>query len=364
LANSLAWGEEALKPDVTSSQAAEWLLKGDVIPPQDHSTADLTASNIYPVWRSVELNQRELSHLTDEDDLPLSQTPRPNNNPAHDALAITSSADFIEHSLALIDNLDSSQLIPTTNHPPGAQIFDPDTSLLSTTSFLTTSSDISFQATSDSLLPTSSPRAAGQAAATIPTYIPTYIPITDLKRVPTPQHITSLHPQTITINLIAGIIAVSPTRTVSLRRRSGEMEIIEVTVGDDTRAGFSISFWLTPLESQQRAKTDDLRTSLKALRSGDVVLMRNVALSSFRGCVYGQSLARRRFARSATEVDVLGADVGEGAQASLQGVFGPKVRRVREWSEQFVGAGRMAAKGAVGRGVKRAREELPPDTPE
>ncbi len=142
------------------------------------------------------------------------------------------------------------------------------------------------------------------------------------------------------------------------------MEIIEVTVGDDTRAGFSISFWLTPLESQQRAKTDDLRTSLKALRSGDVVLMRNVALSSFRGCVYGQSLARRRFARSATEVDVLGADVGEGAQASLQGVFGPKVRRVREWSEQFVGAGRMAAKGAVGRGVKRAREELPPDTPE
>ncbi|KAK5174285.1 uncharacterized protein LTR77_001365 [Saxophila tyrrhenica] len=315
----------------------------------EDTLGDQTATSQYPTWRSVELGPTRNLPMQDEAS-DFRRTPvKPNKGKAKQKRARSDSQeDFLEHSLALLDSLDSSQLLPTTAYQgPTTSIQDISASLLCTTSFST--SDTSYLTTSDSILPDSSPE--------LPS-LPQNLPITDLRRLPTAQHITSIHPQTITLNLLCALISLSPSRIVPIRRRPGtEMEIIELTVGDDTRAGFTISFWLVPEKSQQarRAEDAELREKLRGLRKGDVVLLRNVALSEFRGVVYGQSLMRRRFARMGTEVVV----VGEGVEIR-DGVMGKKVGRVREWVGDFVGRER----GESGLGKKRRGEELPPDTQE
>ena len=66
------------------------------------------------------------------------------------------------------------------------------------------------------------------------------------------------------------------------------MELIEVLAGDEIKSGFTVNFWL----SSPQSADGDTRSVLSGLRPQDVVLMRNVALSSFRGMVYGQSLRK------------------------------------------------------------------------
>ncbi|KAF2770543.1 hypothetical protein EJ03DRAFT_255735, partial [Teratosphaeria nubilosa] len=156
--------------------------------------------------------------------------------------------------------------------------------------------------------------------------------IVDLKRIPSASHLTRIHPQTLTITVIAAVISVSSPRTVHLRRQPGrEMDIIEVLLGDETRAGFSVSFWLAPAESQQKP-ADDLREHLLSLRAGDVVLVRNVALRDWKSCVYGQSLSWR-FAKNSTSVVVVGAGDGASLPRAIKG----KAERVERWSWEFVG---------------------------
>ena len=136
------------------------------------------------------------------------------------------------------------------------------------------------------------------------------------------------------------------------------MDIIELTIGDETRAGFSISFWLIPIESQ-RKPTDDLREALKHLRSGDVVVVQNVALSCFRGCIYGQSLSRK-FARNSTSIAVLDGGSARGGSASVVA----KLSRVRQWTSDFVGVARRQV-SPIRKGPDRRRrkgDDLPPDT--
>ena len=124
------------------------------------------------------------------------------------------------------------------------------------------------------------------------------------------------------------------------------MDLLDVTVGDETRAGFSISFWLVPVDNQ-RKPTDDLRKVLCKLRTGDVVSLKNAALACWKGCVFGQSLSRR-FARNSVTIGVIGdSDVGS------------KAERVKTWTSNFVGVSRRV-KPPMGMG--REREALPSDT--
>ena len=98
----------------------------------------------------------------------------------------------------------------------------------------------------------------------------------------------------------------------------------------------------------------------------DVVLMRNVALTSFRGRVYGQSLRRGmtrvelvyRFGGQGEEAErgVL-AGMGRELDGEGGGVVLEKVRRVREWVLGFVGGGDRRKGGKGEKGV-----QLPPDT--
>ncbi|KAK0365019.1 hypothetical protein LTR91_021137 [Friedmanniomyces endolithicus] len=272
----------------------------------------------------------------------------------HDDNAIASQErlDFLQHSLALLANLDSSQIAAPED----------TTAFASTPSFATATTGISFLTTNDSFFYSATP-------PTKPASVQLKADITDLSRIPSADHITRIQPQTITLNLLAAIISISPPRTVNLRKRTGSMDILELLLGDESKAGFSITFWLTPVESQTKPhnqnQQDDLRTELGKLRAGDVVVVQNVALSAFKGCVYGQSLSRR-FARNSTSVTVMSAeDVRVHGSVAMKGKF----ERVQRWADDFVGrkwtGPVVVGKVVAGVGGRRVGEEtLPPDTPE
>jgi hypothetical protein len=184
--------------------------------------------------------------------------------------------------------------------------------------------------------------------------------LTNLKDMPKAGHLNSIHPQTMTVNLIVGIISIPPPRSIKTRR-GADVDLIEVLVGDETKSGFAINFWLSSVQPA----AGDMRSTLSGLRPQDVVLVRNVALSSFRGKVYGQSLRkemtkvhllyRNRIDRTDAAGCYSAADLATGTVHPQV----EKTRSVREWVLRFVGAGlRPRAKGRV----EAVREVLPPDT--
>ncbi|KAJ8064803.1 hypothetical protein OCU04_007113 [Sclerotinia nivalis] len=180
--------------------------------------------------------------------------------------------------------------------------------------------------------------------------------LTNLKDMPHAQYLSSIHPQTMTVNLIVGIISISEPRAIATRR-GGDVSLVEILVGDETKSGFSINFWLSGKGKEE------VKEVLENLRVQDIVLMKNVALGSFRGKVHGQSLRKDMtkawlMYREKIDRNDVGGCYGkrdlEGKELDMQLT---KVKRVRDWVVSFVG---VAA--APRRGVKRIREELPPDT--
>ncbi|KAJ5505839.1 hypothetical protein N7453_004796 [Penicillium expansum] len=163
-------------------------------------------------------------------------------------------------------------------------------------------------------------------------------PLSNLQDLPTARYIQSIAPQTMTVNMIVGLV-----------------------VGDETRAGFGVSFWLKP-EKPTAAKNneaDRLGRSLASLRPRDIVLLRTVGLSTFQDRVYGQSLRRgmttvELLHRQPVDVtDAVGFYQGRiqaGGSQDDQPVL--KARRVRNWMLQFV-------TDSVGMSHPRG---LPPDT--
>ncbi|KAK4545931.1 hypothetical protein LTR36_002495 [Oleoguttula mirabilis] len=315
-----------------------------------------------PKWRAVVMDSKDRADTDPTDDaerppqtqfLSFEDAATPGRDRLH----------FLEQSLARLDDMASSQIAPVAD----------DTTFISAGTF-TTSFDSTSYPTSYASFSTASPTQADPAPMAAhqqqQQQQPVHFPgaITDIKRIPSAAHLVHIAPQTITVNLLAAIISIAPPRTVRLRKRpNAEMDILELLVGDETRAGFSVSFWLAPAASQQQQRNlkdaDDMRHTLRQLRAGDVVLLQNIALSAFNACVYGQSLSKR-FARNSTRVAVLEAPT----QAQVQG----KWERVRQWGDAFVGregrarGGSLAGGGSSGEtkrsGVRVRREELPPDT--
>ncbi|APA07904.1 hypothetical protein sscle_03g026740 [Sclerotinia sclerotiorum 1980 UF-70] len=243
---------------------------------------------------------------------------------------------FYEHSYAIHD-IPSSQIAPHD-------------------SFISSNSDAGTSfSTSNSLYDSQSvfPQSEGENVQ-----IPVAGHVTNLKDLPHAQYLSSIHPQTMTINLIVGIISISEPKAIATRK-GGEVSLVEILVGDDTKSGFSINFWLSGKGKE------DVKEILANLRVQDIVLVKNVALGSFRGKVHGQSLRK-----DMTKIWLLyrekidRSDVGgcygkrelEGREMDVQ--LG-KVKRVRDWVVCFVG---VAAASRGKRGVKRRREELPPDS--
>ncbi|KAG9251474.1 uncharacterized protein F5Z01DRAFT_281785 [Emericellopsis atlantica] len=283
----------------------------------------------YAPWRSLSLETRPLRTGLAFSQMhhPASRT-QPNDFFTAATLSFDESASlqtgeedvltsFCEHSLA--------------NHEPSAA--DTTTSAsLDETSFLTATSDH----TSSSFPKTPLP--------------PCHL--SDVEDIPSPKNILSLVPATITVNLIAGIISIAQPRTVTTRY-GRQLSLVELLVGDETKSGFGITFWLGG---------DSIPASVLAnLRRQDVVLIRNVALNVFRDKVYGQSLRK-----GLTKVNLLWRKNGGGFYSrrdmvSRKQALDPqldKARRVKDWVIHFVGGDRPAT-----RRTTRARKswDQPPD---
>ncbi|KAJ4018136.1 hypothetical protein NW752_002045 [Fusarium irregulare] len=175
--------------------------------------------------------------------------------------------------------------------------------------------------------------------------------LSDLEDIPSASKILALNPQTITLNVIAGIISIAQPRTVTTRW-GRTLSLVEILLGDDTKTGFAVTFWL---EEHNAAAAE-----IRALRRQDVVLMQNVALHVFQNKVYGQSLRR-----GMTKVSLLWRRDGSGLYStrdlSGRGQMHPqlqKTKQVKDWVLRFVGA----AAGVKTRATRaRVSWDMPPD---
>ncbi|PTB44036.1 uncharacterized protein TrAFT101_002594 [Trichoderma asperellum] len=189
-----------------------------------------------------------------------------------------------------------------------------------TTSFMTNDTDdISLQDPTNPLTP------------------PVPLHLSDLEDVPSAARILALSPQTVTLNLIVAVISIAQPRTVTTRWGT-TLSLVEVLVGDETKSGFAVTFWL----SNDQAATGQI----SKLRRQDVVLMENVALHVFRGKVYGQSLRK-----NLTRVNLLWRSEGGGyyqnrdlaRRAAAKHPQQEKTRLVKDWVLHFVGRDSGAA---------------------
>ncbi|KAK2734817.1 hypothetical protein FQN55_002512 [Onygenales sp. PD_40] len=207
--------------------------------------------------------------------------------------------------------------------------------------------------------------------------------LSDIKDIPNATYLRSIAPRMIPLNLIVAIITIHRRRRVRTRW-GNEMDIVEVVVGDETKSGFGITCWLSvdmkdkepDLQSRGGAlQQGQLNESVGGLRPRDIVLFRSVALNTFRGQVYGQSVKDNR-----TKIDLLHrtpvdlndseglftarmlADQAHDAHPQLV-----KVRRVRNWilnfiSPQTYGNVEQPSSLMLNRPGPQAVPFLPPDT--
>lgn len=266
--------------------------------------------------------------------------------------------DYLQHSLILHDTLLSSQVV---------QDVATDNTVTSS-SFLTTS----FGTTVSGL---SSPSPVDSHVLVL--QVPSAMAVTPLGSLPNAQHLRSMYPQTPTPNLLCALMTTPERREVFVRKGAFKMDLWEVTVGDDTRSNFRVTFWLRPRDSNNgRGHVQmQLLHTLERLQVGNIVLLRNIALTSFRDNIYGQSL-NTAITRARTSIDVLMKGSGMSV-AQVSGLPAPVVEtfmRVKRWARIHVVGGSediRKRKGGPSRPdymVKRSvsssarDEDLPPDT--
>jgi hypothetical protein len=179
----------------------------------------------------------------------------------------------------------------------------------------------------------------------------------DLKNIPSAAYLTKIRPHTLTCNLIVGIISISQPRAVKTRWGATKY-LAEVLVGDDSKAGFAITYWL-PYDSVEESR-------LGGLRPRDIVLVQSVALNVFTNKVYGSSLRK-----DLTKVHLLyrmkldSRDTGgyyNTADLASTGTVHPqlaKTRRVRDWVLNFVGRGAPEGHDSA-KTIRRPRWDRPP----
>lgn len=324
------------------------------LPPPSAPDRAPPASASAPAWRSLPLHRGALkTGFSQHHGLPASFRP-----PAHffnlsleaagsPASSAASSQElltrFYDHSLALHRGLPSSQL------PQPSQSFD------------TTATDSFADNTTvaDTTLGDSDNEQDETTVLRPP--LATAHHLSDIEDIPPAPELLRLAPQTVTVNLVAGVISVSPARSITTRWGT-ELSLVEVLLGDDTRAGFSVTFWIPTTAATTARPVAQGVIPPSELRRQDVVLLQNVALHVFRGKVYGQSL-RRGLTRTTLLYRRDGGGAGHYRRRDLESGRAEahpqlaKTRRVWEWVLRFVGGEeRPQAKGGRKRGW-----DLPPD---
>ena len=152
--------------------------------------------------------------------------------------------------------------------------------------------------------------------------------------------------------------------------------LYEITVADDTKPNFKISFWFRPVQPILGRPNDPqraLRDTLNGATIGDVLLLRIIALGAFREEVFGQSL-NPTINRASSKVEIVDTRTALSAKnlRLLPPSIAQRLKQVSRWSKSHVAAGRAPRKRREGlrSGTKRPHspsvhgDTLPPDTME
>ena len=206
------------------------------------------------------------------------------------------------------------------------------------------------------------------------------IHISNLADLPDASHLSRINPQTMTVNLVVGIISISPVGSITTRRSGRRVDLVEVTVGDETRSGFGITIWLPTQAAKATKETrphgeeiDHLRDQILGLWPQDLVLARGIALTSFRGIVHGQSLRRGMttldlLCRNPVDADDKRGPYATWMQEMVEGETSDQLRKIgrtRTWVMRFVAG--PGGRPSRARGENSLQDEhlktLPLDTP-
>lgn len=356
--SALDWSEDGLL-DVFTVAVRRYLghAQGLSMPPP--------ATQIGANWRAVQLHDQWSRGNFD-------QSCVTNVDSTHNHVEDDDEDDFLEHSFAVHAHVHSSQLAsqPSVSRDESITSLTDESSILSTSIMNETTlypSDFSLtKLHHDQHNPPNEQHMHRFAG-----------PLMSIRAIPNADSLHKLQPQTMTVNIIAGIIGNPTARTVKVRRRGNyDMDIIELALGDDTKAGFPFSSWHAPLTSQ--SAEDALRRTLQSLRPQDIVLIERLALSSFRGQVFGQTLARKPFTNTATSITVLHRAESRCLLVPDRPVLlapdaAAKLQKVKDWVTSFIGPGNTSRNGVVvttnhhrartaNPRLDQGEEHLPPDS--
>jgi hypothetical protein len=268
---------------------------------------------------------------------------------------------FLEQSLMFHDTLLSSQVLPedVTDRTISSSSF-------LTTSFGTTVSDVGSLSKVD--------------GHTVNVQVLSKMAITPLGSLPSAQRLRAIYPQTPTPNLLCAVTATPEQKEVFVRKGGYKMNLWEIIVADDTRSGFKVTFWLRPpreSNNEQNHVQNQLLETLKGIEVGDILLLRNIALTSFGDTVFGQSL-NPAITRARTAIDVLTRSNGVSS-IQLDGLPAPVLamfKRVKKWAKMHIAsdtAGSKKRKSIAATQEKYAKrtsrsrdvdDSMPPDTME
>lgn len=175
--------------------------------------------------------------------------------------------------------------------------------------------------------------------------------LSTIKALPQTKELLSKAPRLAKVTLLAGVIQVLPTRTVTVRKTQQPMSIVEVILSDETSVGLSVNFWLSPEETSQLSRT------VASVKSGDILVVRHIALHTYQGKVYGQSL-NPKLRGVQTSLEVIGRKgvvVGEiiGSLESKR-----KLDRIKIWITRFL----WKPQGGTKRKRTQDYDSLPPDS--
>ncbi len=236
---------KTVTPETSAKFSAQWRA----VPPRqlpDHHPQQINDDDVSEAGsnKAIFLTTTKLTDLTTSQNA--SSLTNTNASTASMHTAAEALDDFYDQSLALQEDLTTSQLSEFQSQ---------------------TTSLISSQGSEERTNPQPSPR-----------FRIALQHLNDVKDIPSAAYLRSIEPQTMTVNLIVGIMALPPPRSVTVGRRWGqerEMQLLEMLVGDDTRAGFEITMWL----SNKTATTEGLprpgalEVQLQGLRPRDVILL-------------------------------------------------------------------------------------------
>ena len=168
-----------------------------------------------------------------------------------------------------------------------------------------------------------------------------HLHLVPLSGLPSAGEVDRLMPQTVTVSLLVIALKVDFKCQLRTRRTGQRFDLVEISVGDDTQNNFSINIWLkSSLPSSESTDTAECsvqmnksRSTINLIKTGDLLLLENVALATWKGCIYGQNL-RKRVGNIETKIHIIERTQLDSPSSTN---LATRITKVKDWAMKYVG---------------------------